>query len=414
MSTFKQKVENYCSSTDNDTVLADMLSSSAKEVLSRVPLPVLNRYATNADVTDANGYDSTDKKILSLNRSGYDVKEVGLGKKAAVSDSNSIHFATKRTPVFYFDGKLITAIPIPDSTDKLNIKFIAYMDVAVTDTDITSLPSTAHQAVVLRSSEKWLVRQIGVIKDSLPASVTISAFNPSSQLPSITGSPYTGLASVTYDSTGTATTVASVSNASKGTVAVPGSAPAYTPAGSSVDYNIDTIGVDPLLTAEEIELAQIALQKEAQKLQDYQIDTQNAQNEFQENATHYQAQVQETIQNAQGDTQVSLQNMQKDLAIAQQNAQTEESRALNNKIQETQEIIANNTFLLNRFNTEMQKFQSSLAKEMQVYQTNFQKDVQVLTVNADNSLKKIQVLGGQINSVKEMYQFELTRIAELI
>ena len=430
MSTFKEKIESYCSSTDNDTVLSDMLSSSAKEVLTRVPLPVLNRYSTNALVTDANGYDSTDKKVLSLNRSGYDVKEVGLGKQASVVDPNSIHLATKRTPVFFFDGKTIKAKPNPDGTDSLQIKFIAYPDVAVADTDITSLPSTTHEAVVLRASEKWLIRQIGVIRGTIPAALSEAAFSIGSlALPDITASPYNSLATVTYDASGNvtevgSTTPASATDATKGTVDIPSAAPAYTPAGSDVAYDESLIGVNVYLENEEVELAQAALQKEAQRLQDYQIDTQNAQNEFQENVTHYQAEVQKSVQNAQATTQTALSNMQKDLSIAQQTAQTAvskaqqdaqmaEARILNNKIQATQAIIANNNFLLSRFNTEMQVFQAEFGKQMQLWTTNFQKAIQQFSTNTDAALKRIQVLSAQIGSVKEMYQLELTRIAEL-
>ena len=121
-------------------------------------------------------------------------------------------------------------------------------------------------------------------------------------------------------------------------------------------------------------------------LQQYQTDIQNELNEFNKENVRYQANVQAEVQKHNSDLQKAITQAQLDSADAQQEAQQatqvslankaqDQVLALQNAAQTMAAAIQNNDDLLQKFNSELGKYQSQVSDEVQEYNANLQKDV---------------------------------------
>lgn len=162
MATFKTRVEGLVKTTEvlTDTYLNDYLTATAGEILQILPESEIIRYAQQAQIANADGYSTLNKRILGLVRKGYSAEEVPFGLSNQVSDANSIHYAGERTPVYYFDGDKIFLKPDPTSSAKGTFKYIDYPTVAHGDSSITGFPETAEYAVVLGATTKYLAKDL--------------------------------------------------------------------------------------------------------------------------------------------------------------------------------------------------------------------------------------------------------------
>ena len=412
--TFKSRIEKYVGTTTDDVAVTQFLRFSAAEIIELIPDRIALRYSTETSVQDDNGFNTAGKKVLALNRNGYEAKEVSIGMKASVVDSGSIHFASARTPVFYIDGGSIKIKPAPSSSEPGKVFNIPYPDLAYDSTALAVGPELVNEAIVINASIKYLTNRMQSYTASIPAATTYNNFTHSANPPSLGDSPYTGLASVTYDSTGNATTVASVTDAQAQAINFSGiTAPVYNAPNNTANFGSGNDFDSILTTEEDIEKASVELQKQGQLLADYQADIQNAVAAYNDTLSEYQTNTTKAIQDAQATTSVSLQNMQKDLAIAQQNAQTAEARILTNKIQETQKIIANNNFLLGRFTQDMNRYQANLNKEFQLWSSNLSKDLQLAASNTDRVIKRLTSTSQQLTALVGLYQAEVEKIKAL-
>lgn len=140
----------------SDTQILQHLSDAAKEVYSALPLKVKQRLADKTEQDSETGSNVENKEIINAERAGYSVKEVGIGRKAQVVDTNSIYFATKRSPVYYIDDKKIVIKPAPTAQEKAVIYLVAYPSIDSNAASITGIPTTATQAVVISAAIKFL------------------------------------------------------------------------------------------------------------------------------------------------------------------------------------------------------------------------------------------------------------------
>ena len=158
MEAFSLQIDNIVgydvgTSTDVD----DALTASAKEVLDILPDAMLLKHASTS-ATSSNVLDVENKRILRVTSvNGFYAKEVPLGLSNQVSDSNSIHFATERTPVYYIKSSKDLEIKPSEGI----VDHIAYPDVINTDSAINQFPDTAEHAVVLSASIKLLNKKLG-------------------------------------------------------------------------------------------------------------------------------------------------------------------------------------------------------------------------------------------------------------
>lgn len=156
--TFIEQVEDLIGDQDSglDTAILQYLTASAREVQSVLPPRLKMRYGSENVLNNGNGLDIADKEAVNIERNGRSVSEVPLGNKADVVDSNSLHFATARTPIYYMQGTTLIIKPDPSGTEVARLYTLSYPTVASSDTAITNMPSTAYYAVVLGAAIKFL------------------------------------------------------------------------------------------------------------------------------------------------------------------------------------------------------------------------------------------------------------------
>lgn len=423
--TFRTRIEVYVGTTDDNDALDQFLHNAAIELIELAPIGVMTRYAEEAEVDDADGLAVTHRRMLTLHRDGFDAKEVPIGMKTQISDSDSLHYSSKRTPVFFQELDKVYMKPDPTSDEKMVAYFIPYPNMDVLNPDLTldgadtsfsGGPEQFEEALVLNAAMKWTVHKYAEILAEIPAVFSApSDFTFGTSPPSLGSSPYDAFATVVYDSTGAATELEKITSVTPVTVDVGTlTAPTYTAPSSAADFG-DGNDFDDILTSEEdIEKASVELQKQNHMLGDYQADLQNAVNSYQEELAKYQAETSELVTNAQAQNAASVQNMQKDLQIAQAEAQIAESRALQFKVQETQEIIANNGNLLQKFQQALAEFQATMGKDLTIFTTNLQKDIQERSLNTERALKLLQASGAQMQTLQAMYTREIEKIKALL
>lgn len=239
----------------------------------------------------------------------------------------------------------------------------------------------------------------------------------------------TGISAVTYSgpgnddvgtigevTTGFETTVTAVDAANIG------SAPDYSESSSDIDYTTATIGVDALITSEDVELANAALTKAQQQLQDYQADIQNKTGTFNSNVEKFRADNQALIDKVQRDLQASIANAQNDLAEAQNDAQLKQDRQARNAAEKSQRLIQNaintmqaisadNETKIAEFNANLNKYQALINTQVTEHQTNVQREIQkaelLRTTELSSFSAQIQDELNEFNGQNSNYQVEI-------
>ena len=265
-------------------------------------------------------------------------------------------------------------------------------------------------------------------------SYDLTGFDPSSSISALSFSgisapTLTGINEVTYSgpgnddvgtigvvTTGFETTVTAVDAANIG------SAPAYNESSSDIDYTTATIGVDALITSEDVELANAALTKAQQQLQDYQADIQNKTGTFNSNVEKFRADTQALIDKVQRDLQASIANAQNNLAEAQNDAQLSQDRQarnaaeksqrlIQNSIQTMQAISADNETKIAEFNANLNKYQALINTQVTEHQTNVQREIQkaelLRTTELSSFSAQIQDELNEFNGQNSNYQVEI-------
>jgi hypothetical protein len=262
----------------------------------------------------------------------------------------------------------------------------------------------------------------------------LTGFDPSSSIgelsfSGISAPSLSGINEVTYSgpgnddvgtigevTTGFGTTVSAVGAAGIG------SAPSYSESSSDIDYTTATIGVDALITSEDVELANAALTKAQQQLQDYQTDIQNKTGTFNSNVEKFRADNQALIDKVQRDLQASIANAQNDLAEAQNDAQLSQDRQarnaaeksqrlIQNSIQTMQAISADNETKIAEFSAELNKYQALINTQVTEHQVNVQREIQkaelLRTTELSSFSAQIQDELNEFNGQSSNYQVEI-------
>ena len=144
---------NHLSNID-DAALNDYLISSARTVIDLLDDTLLNKH-TATSATSSSIYAVDNKRVVSVTLSGYGCREIPFGLSGQAADSNSIHFATAKSPI-YFINKANQVSVKPTGTEA-DVNYIAYPTIdADVDTAIANFPDSAEYAVVLGAAIKVL------------------------------------------------------------------------------------------------------------------------------------------------------------------------------------------------------------------------------------------------------------------
>lgn len=265
-------------------------------------------------------------------------------------------------------------------------------------------------------------------------SYDLTGFDPSSSISALSFSgisapTLTGINAVSYSgpgnddvgSIGVVTTSFDTGVTSPGAAGV-GSAPTYSAPSSTVDYTTATIGVDALLTSEDVELANVALAKAQQQLQDYQADVQNNSVTFNSNVEKFRADNQSALDKVQRDLQANIAIAQNNLAEAQNDAQLAQDRQARNAAEKSQRLIQNaintmqaisadNETKIAEFNANLNKYQALINTQVTEHQTNVQREIQkaelLRTTELSSFSAQIQDELNEFNGQNSNYQVEI-------
>jgi len=254
-------------------------------------------------------------------------------------------------------------VTLPTSSIPTYIKPVLSLETKLTITDLSisaSEPDTpsapsfsyvdAESAVVINENVENLDSAPTFIKPtvSLESKPTVTDLTISATVPEAPSDP-----DFTYtDATGatvSATTIDALSTA-----------PSFT----EPECEADMSDFDTAYSNDDVELASVNLQKQAQLLQKYQVDIQNSLNEFNEGVTEYQADLQHIIEQARITLQEASTNAQLTTDVSKQNA-----------IQDFQVYVQEYVSNIQKYSGELQSYQATISKEVQEWQANSNKDL---------------------------------------
>ena len=383
MADFKTRIDDLTgfASTD-DTALNDWLSAGSRSVINILPVNKLERVASNENFT--NNIDVEGKKILAVVRKDDNhaskiytpCRKLPPSMMGRVSDTNYMEAASESDPAYIMQNDVLNTYPGSNASNDSRVVFInSSITVAHGDSVIANFPDEAEEAVVLYGARNALNRLMNGMNAISALTVSVSA--PSA--PSLATVSY----SAATNADASASSVGAITVASVADVDPTGSVPTYSKPTQTFDISqFETF----LETNEDDELARIQLGRLNQELGEYQADIQNELNEFNKDNVRYQAEIQDQVTKHNTALQRAITQAQIDSRDAQQEAQqatqvdisnkaADQALALQNAAQTMAAAVQNNDDLLQKFNSELGKYQSQVSDEVQEYNANLQKDV---------------------------------------
>ena len=384
----KTRVEGYVGSITDTDLLTDILTASTKYIMDILPVNLFEQFSSTATVPSG-GYGIQAYKLLSASKGGYPARKVDASSKTALSDYNSIYYATTTDPCYYIENGSIYILPsggtvtvvsyptvdgsqvfiygLPQGLDEavvilsaikeLDFKANGYIDVlnaysidlVVTPTTPSS-PSFTYTDATLSSYINTVVGSLGVIPTYIKP--TISLTSAPSDLTISSSPPTTPVApSYSYSS-------ASIGIYTSTTIGSLGTTPTYTKPPTTVDWT--DFGV--AYANDDVELAQVQIAKEGNLLDNYSQDIQNELNEFQRELSIYQSTVQNAIRQAELDQERLMATANKTTDLNIQNEAQTLSAAIN---------LYKDT--LQKYSEDLGLYNQTVTKEIQEYRANLEK-----------------------------------------
>ena len=346
----------------------------------------LNNSPTTMDTTNTVLIESVTRNDGTRSRKASVIDEADADD---YQDVNSIYYTSKLDPVYYISNDTLHVIPTPASGQSALVKHITpATNQTLGASAIDNLPSELNRGVVLFAAIEILRKQLNTKNTTIVAlSTGLDSINPPTGANLLTDVTYSGPGN---DDVGASSSGSGVSNSTgvqAGSDIDLGSPPAYNKSSSGLDHDTGSIAVNDFIDTEDVELAQIALSKESQKLQDYQAGISDELNEFNGQANNYRIEIQTKLDKAQRNIQASINDARNDLAAAQATAQLatnvsirnqaeKSQRLIQNAINAMQAIMADNQANLSKYTLDLNKYQAQVSEAVQEYQLAFQEVTQ--------------------------------------
>ena len=421
MATFEARVEGMSGLTINGstgpttTELTEFLKDGVIEVTNRCiqinPNEITDFTRESSEITSQAGVDINGAKIISVvretgtNNDWRGASRISPNSQSRVTDSTSLQYASKYNPVYMVgDDSKISVFPTPSASNEA-YKLYYVNNVPVDKSGASLLYS--HSDIGYFSDDKvYLVVLYAACQSLLN---NLSNFSISQTVPSLTlpSAPVPPSAPSFSTPTIQAVTVGTMPDIDATTISNLGVPPTYTSpsvtlsTGSELttitaiaenvidDYDGNAIQFDKWFATaahliedeEDVELAQIHLQKIRGYIEAYSSQMQDNLNDFQKEQAEYQNKTQEALQQAQIDATKAQSQAQIDSADATQTA-----ALLLQK--ENQEYAAN-----------LQQFQSDLGK----YTSEVQAKVQDHTSQINEISAEIQIDSTEYNWKSQRY-----------
>ena len=352
--------------TDQDAV-NQFITEGANEVINAMPRSMQERIAEETTVTSGTTA-SEGHKVLSMTRNDGTIdqpcRRIPAGKRGRVADSSDMEYATATDPVYYLNDGKFNILPSGGSGNKL-VSVLTYsqesgtlLDASGIDT-IANFPNEAEYLVVLYAAIKALQQAMNGKSSSLPTDVT---------LPSAPVAPEISTVSYT-DATNVDASIESIVVPAK--IDVSSNAPAFTKPTTALALSEVTLD----LFNEDLELASTRLQKVQAQISEIRTNFENKKAEFDKENTRYQMEFQEEVTKVTQDLQAEIEKFRTKAEIARFNKQQDQALNLANAAKQIEDVIADNNGKLQKYVSELQKYQAEVSSEIQNYSAKIQKQV---------------------------------------
>ena len=369
--------------TEDQAALDQFITEGANEVINAMPRSMQERIAEETTVTSGTTT-SEGHKVISMTRNDGTIdqpcRNIQAWKRGRAADSSDMEYATATDPVYYTNDGKFNILPSGGSGNKL-VSIPTYSQSSPLDASaistITNFPNEAEYLVVLYAAVRALQQVMNGKSSSLPTDITL----PSAPVaPSITTVSYT-------DATNADATAEAIIVPAK--IDVSGNAPSFakqTVATSLPQANIDFLN-------EDMELANARIDKIRAELSQASVNIENETANFNKENIRYQMEFQEEVTKINQDLQAEIENFRTKASLAQFNKQQDQALNLANAAKQMEDVIADNNSKIQKYASELQKYQAEVTSEIQNYNAKIQKHV------AD-----YQWIAGQHQSLTADYQ----------
>ena len=411
MQTFEAQVEGLTSltitssSSPTQTELSDFLSDGAAEIINAMPQRLKYLCATEDTFTStAFGSESkvpTSGQILSVTRVSEPCRQIPAELAGRASDSSAfasshMETATATDPVWYVYNGKVNALPASALCKYLEVNrpSVAYTHSSMA-TSLASFPLEYEYLVVTYASIKSLQNAMGDKTSSLPTDVTL----PTLSLPSAPVAP--SIATVSYtDAINADASIEAIVVPAK--IDVSGNAPSFvSPVSPAADFAKVTTYVE---TDEDVELASSKLQQIQSQISDFSAKMQESTSKFNKDNVRYQMEFQEEVTKVNQDLQAELERFRTKASIAQFNKQQDQSLNLTNAAKQMEDVISDNNGKLQKYSSELQKYQSESSNELQKYQAEVSSEMQNYNAKIQKHVTDYQWLTSQYQQLSNDYQ----------
>ena len=363
MATFSAQVVDLVGAFSDETALDSFITEGANEVINAMPRSMQERVAEETAVSTGTTTSEGHKVLYMLRTDGtidQPCRRIPARQRGRVADSDDMEYATTSDPAYYVkDGKfnilpsgagLLVSMPTYSQTSPLDASAIS---------TITNFPNEAEYLVVLYAAIKALQQVMNGKSSSLPTDVT---------LPSAPVAPEISTVSYT-DATNADATVGAIVVSDK--IDISGNAPSFvSPVSSSADFAKVTSYVE---TDEDVELAAAKVQQIQSQISDFNAKMQESTNKFNKENVRYQMEFQEEVTKVNQDLQAEVETFKTKASIAQFNKQQDQALNLANAAKQIEDVIADNGNKLQKYASELQKYQAEVTSEIQNYSVKIQK-----------------------------------------
>ena len=351
MATYQVKVEDLIGSVGDTAAISDFCTDTARELVNIAPKDILHVMAEEID-DSGSGATLSNAKFLYAKKDGYEAPKVEPDKTARYTDSNSIYYATTKSPICYILKNKAFVKPSGGQVFAVKFPTIAFGDsFGSYASSGTVVAQELEPIILLGAAVKGRLRQLADKRTSLPTGLV---FPSTPSVPSLSANQIGTLG------TAPVYTAPKVGGATEELTATIEAATA----GEATDkYDFSRwfdLVADYIEDSEDIELAQAQIQKISTYLNAYAQAMQNQMNVFNDANVEYQAELQRVTENARLSSQDDAQLLQKYQAELQNY-----SNELNAQVQSY-------TSDLQRFSQE----HTLMVQELQVLQAQYAQAVQ--------------------------------------
>ena len=351
MATYQVKVEDLIGSVGDTAAISDFCTDTARELVNIAPKDILHVMAEEID-DSGSGATLSNAKFLYAKKDGYEAPKVEPDKTARYTDSNSIYYATTKSPICYILKNKAFVKPSGGQVFAVKFPTIAFGDsFGSYASSGTVVAQELEPIILLGAAVKGRLRQLADKRTSLPTGLV---FPSTPSVPSLSSNQIGTLA------TAPVYTAPKVGGATEELTATIEAATA----GEATDkYDFSRwfdLVADYIEDSEDIELAQAQIQKISTYLNAYAQAMQNQMNVFNDANVEYQAELQRVTENARLSSQDDAQLLQKYQAELQNY-----SNELNAQVQS--------------YTSDLQRFSQEhglMVQELQVLQAQYAQAVQ--------------------------------------